>query len=481
MLATRYSREEHDALLSIFDPHNYTRTRTAATAACPTSGQRTRTRTASIASSVTSYFHALTTTTTGTGTSRPASVRSRPQTAPLLALPSEILLHILAFALPASHSVHSARDRAQTLAALALVHPVLRTYAQTELFSTVFIQSDRTLDRLARLTCVPDTRGHELGTRITRLVVHGSLGTGDGGKQLARLVQQLAALDSLHLEDLDGLELRAFLLHPTLGAFSASRCGFRSRFRAVAASRPSPVTSLSLTFCTGHHDSFSGFSLPNLSTLSLWDISLPPPSPLAVLEPSEAFRALAADVAPQLRNVTVDEHHFHYLYPLSRLADTRRPVALDKLRIVKLSLLPLVVDLLPLPSPFPSTPYNGLRQLHLVPPPSFLPQSTSREKADAHFSALVAPFHQQLSSPPTRAGPGSLHPALRGLDKVVLDWRYGVWESEAREPRLERLRVCCDSAGVEVLVLKEGEDGEDVYGSSVGARRGLGRRWRSQG
>ncbi|KAL7339820.1 Proteophosphoglycan ppg4 [Rhodotorula toruloides] len=443
MLARGYSREEHDALLSLFDPHIYTRRRaTAPPATYPTSfaaDDRTPThrhrRTASIASSVTSYF-ADRLHIPSPRPSRPASVLSKPQLAPLLSLPSEILLHILAFTLPPSHTRWTARDRAHTLATLALVHPVLRNYAQNELFSTVYIASDRTVEQLTRLTCLPKSRGQELGRRITRLVVHGSLGTGDGGKALAKLVQQLVGLESLHLEDLDGLELRAFLLHPTLRTFSASRCGFRSRFRAVASSRPSPITSLSLTTCTGHHDSFSGFFLPSLSTLAIWDISLPPPSPLAVWEPSEAFRTLAAEVGAQLRDVTVDEHHFNYLFPLPRLAPQRQ-VVLHRLCIIKLSLLPLAIDLLPLPSPFPSTSFKGLRELHLVPPPSFLPASTSAEKADTHFSALLAPFHQLAGR-----GAGSIHPALKGLQTLTLDWRYGVWETSG-EGRLKRLRSVC--------------------------------------
>ncbi|EGU11245.1 Proteophosphoglycan ppg4 [Rhodotorula toruloides ATCC 204091] len=438
MLARGYSREEHDALLSLFDPHFYTRRRaTAPATSFPTSytaDDRTPThrhrRTASIASSVTSYF-ADRLHIPSPRPSRPASVLSKPQLAPLLSLPSEILLHILAFTLPSSHTRFTAGDRAHTLATLALVHPVLRNYAQNELFSTVYIASDRTVEQLTRLTCLPKSRGQELGKRITRLVVHGSLGTGDGGKALAKLVQQLVGLELLHLEDLDGLELRAFLLHPTLRTFSASRCGFRSRFRAVASSRPSPITSLSLTTCTGHHDSFSGFSLPNLSTLTIWDISLPPPSPLAVWEPSEAFRALAAEVGAQLRDVTVDEHHFNYLFPLPRL--TQRQIVLHQLCIIKLSLLPLAIDLLPLPSPFPSTLFKGLKELHLVPPPSFLPASTSSEKADTHFGALLAPFHQ-LSG----RSAGSIHPALKGLETLTLDWRYGAWDTS--DSRLKKLR-----------------------------------------
>ncbi|BGP25949.1 hypothetical protein JCM10295v2_004892 [Rhodotorula toruloides] len=462
MLASRYSREEHDALLCLFDPHIYTRTRSTPPAAANddrTPAHRHR-RTASIASSVTSYF-----------ADRPASILSKPQLAPLLSLPSEILLHILALTLPSSHTRSTARDRAHTLATLALVHPVLRNYAQTELFSTVYIASDRTVQHLTRLTSLPKSRGQELGKRITRLVVHGSLGTGDGGKALAKLVQQLVGLESLHLEDLDGLELRAFLLHPSLRTFSASRCGFRSRFRAVAASCPSPITSLSLTTCTGHHDSFSGFSLPNLIILKIWDISLPPPSALATLERSEAFRVLAGPVAPQIRDATVDEHHFNYLYPLPRSSSRR--LVLERLCIIKLSLLPLAIDLLPLPSPFPSTPFGGVRELHLVPPPSFIPASTSAEKADAHFGAMLAPFHQLTR----RFEEGSLHPALKGLEKLTLDWRYGAWLSSA-EPRLKRLMQVCERLGVEVVVGKEGE-GQDVYGGGLGVRRGMGRRWSS--
>ncbi|BGP33516.1 hypothetical protein JCM10296v2_005320 [Rhodotorula toruloides] len=459
MLARAYSREEHDALLSLFDPHIYTRRRATAPATqhptsyiaddCTPTPTDRHGRTASIASSVTSYF-ADRLHIPSPRPSRPASVLSKPQLAPLLSLPSEVLLHILAFTLPPTHTRWTARDRAHTLATLALVHPVLRNYAQNELFSTVYTASDRTVEQLTRLTCLPKSRGQELGKRITRLVVHGTLETGDGGKALAKLVQQLVGLESLHLEDLDGLELRAFLLHPTLRTFSASRCGFRSRFRAVASSRPSPITSLSLTTCTGHHDSFSGFSLPSLSTLTIWDISLPPPSPLAVWEPSEAFRALAAEVGAQLRDVTVDEHHFNYLFPLPRLDN--RQIVLHRLCIVKLSLLPLSIDLLPLPSPFPSTPFRGLRELHLVPPPSFLPASTSAEKADTHFGALLAPFHQ-LSG---RAA-GSIHPALKGLETLTLDWRYGVWDSDSR---LERLREVCEKHGVEGKGRASDEDDE---------------------
>ncbi|BGP41509.1 hypothetical protein JCM10449v2_005498 [Rhodotorula kratochvilovae] len=417
--------------------------------------------------------------------SRLPSTRSR-QLPPLLSLPPELLLYILELALPTTHSRATTRERNSLLYRLALVHPVLRPYAQGELFSTVFVTSDDMVGRLAKATCVPKSRGNALGGQVRTLRVNGNLVAGDGGKALAALVQQLSGLETLALEDLDGLELRQFVLHP--------------------ASRSSSLTSLSLTNCTAQHDAFSGFSLPTLTHLRVWDLSLPPPTPMATVEASEAFRSIAADVAPRLQDAAVDAQHLSYLFPPPRASLFRalRPAscALTRLSLIKLASLSAALDALP-----PSTG-STLRTLHLAPPPSFLPHCTSPERAEAHFGALLSAFQRGGGT-----GAASVHPALASLAEVHLDRRYGAWlapppplslpPAGGRAPTpaeaaaqahaeghaaLVRLVERCSALGVDVRVGQDG-DGEDVYGglrrrgmSDAGAGRG-GRmtRWASEG
>ncbi|GAA5998493.1 uncharacterized protein JCM10292_002734 [Rhodotorula paludigena] len=421
MASVSYSRQEQDDLLLLFDPNAFVPRRRVPATIAPTSSLPRRTP--SIASSIASFL-ADRLIIPSPRPSRPASTLSRPSVAPLLALPPELLLHILHLAIPDRNELTHARERNRILVSLALVHPVLRAYAQNELFSTVNVTTDRTVERLTRSICVPKSRGHMLGNQISTLRVVGSLGAGDGGKALASLVQQLKGLNTLRLEDLDGLELRQFVLHPALRHFSASRCGFRSRFRLVSAARPAHLLSFSLVNCTGHHDSFSGFSLPDLTHLRIWDISLPPPTPMATIEPSEAFRQLAGEVGHQVLDVTVDEQHLQYLYPPSPSSPrTAAPPALKRLVLVKTTLLPLALDAFP--------PNTRLSTLRLVPPPTFLPHCTSPERAEAHFAALLGPF---MRGGQRGIAVGAIHPALEALEELVLDWRYGAWLVEPAAP-----------------------------------------------
>ncbi|GAA5928196.1 hypothetical protein JCM1841_003819 [Sporobolomyces salmonicolor] len=372
---------------------------------------------------------------------RPASIATTMSAhlPPLLVLPSELLIHILDLTLPAVHTCRTSPERSATLRALALVHPVLRGFAQGRLFRDCILYSDQAVEKLARLTCAPKGRGHELGNTIVSLRVFGSLRTGDGGKALARLVKQLAKLEVLHLEDLDGLELRAFVLHPHLRTFEVTRCGFRSRFRSVSQSRPSPISTLSLTNCTAHDDAFSGFSLPSLRNLTLRDISLPPPSALATLEPSDAFKIHAVDAVRGVGSLSADETHLAFFVDAAqRRFSPDRPVLarLEHLQIVKFSSLSYLLGLLPTGSS--ALP---LRTLHLIPPSSFLPVSTSRDKADAHFESLVVPF---------RSFPhGRIHPVLKWLDELVLDEKYLVW-LEHGEERVEEVMYLCEKNEIEV-------------------------------
>lgn len=237
-----------DELLDLFDPAAYVpkRQRSSQPAAPPPSPPPppppgpapAPSRTASIASSIASYFHEHSRRSPATAMGQAPSSSSTPRRAPsirslapstsststlppLLSLPSELLLYILELALPATHTRHTARERSATLARLALVHPVLRAYAQGQLFSTVFVTSDDMVQRLARATCVPKSRGNLLGRDIRTLRVSGDLQAGDGHKGLEALVEQLKGLDTLELEDLDGLELRNFAIHPCAPAFSS--------------------------------------------------------------------------------------------------------------------------------------------------------------------------------------------------------------------------------------------------------------------
>ncbi|GAA5991132.1 hypothetical protein JCM10908_006553 [Rhodotorula pacifica] len=524
-LAPTYSRQQTDELLALYDPHLFTprhvRRTSTSTAAIQGGGTPTPSslattltdslfgkepsfhrRTASIASSVRSYFVDRATITSsrtvGHGaaghSSRPGSIRSHAsraqQLAPLLCLPSEILLHILDFAFPAEpHSRWTSTERNRLLCSLALVHPALRAWAQFELFggAPVHLTTDLAIERLAKLTSAPGTRGHALASRITHVRVYGRHDTGDGGKTLAKTIHQLAGLEELHLEDLDGLELRQFVIHPPLRKLSVTRCGFRSRFRLVAAARPSHLESLSLTRCTGHHDSFSGFSLPQLRDLTIWNVSLPPPSPLATLEGSEAFRLLAQDVAPRLRSAIVDEQHFHYLFPLALSDGGRVPHSqLEALTLVRLGHLPTVLEQLRFRAPASSVRVHSIKKLHLVPTPSFIPGATSAERALTHFQALVAPF---LASSNTSPGEDTRPIALKGVETIVLDWRYGAWLALGPTKSDESAKLAdfvsrCERAGITVVVNEApgahgggGGGGQDFYGPTMGARRASGLVW----
>lgn len=256
-LAPTYSRQQTDELLALYDPHLFTprhnrstlghggggkgpggKASSIAASALygppapggshdspfgPSKDQHYHRRTASIASSVRSYFAQATRHggTAGSGlTSRPGSVRSyaskSQQLAPLLCLPSEILLHILDFAFPAEpHSRWTSAERNHLLCNLALVHPVLRAWAQAELFggAPVHLTTDSAIEKLSTLAGQHGTRGNTLASRISHVKVYGRHDTGDGGKALAKLIHQLSGLEELHLEDLDGLELRQFVLH----------------------------------------------------------------------------------------------------------------------------------------------------------------------------------------------------------------------------------------------------------------------------
>jgi len=484
--------------------------------------------------------------------SRAASIRSQASVVPLpplLSLPSELLLYILDLALPATHTRATARERSATLARISLVHPVLRSYAQGELFSTVFVTSDDIVARLTRSTCVPKSRGNALGKQIRTLRAMGNLQAGDGNKALEALVDQLKGLDTLSLEDLDGLELRNFAIHPcasssrlarapsqlsltcppalpplcptaALRHLSATRCGFRSRFRSFEARKASHLRSLALTNCTAQHDAFAGFTTPDLVQLSVWDMSLPPPTPMATVEESEACRTLAHEAASRLEDVACDFQHLAYLFPAPRhhppLFRRTAPVALRHLTLVKLSSLSRALETLPVAAA------NTLSSLHLVPTPSFLPHCTSPDRAEAHFAALVAPFQPGGATAAVAPGSASAHAALGSLRTLRLDWRYTAWlaappalptaplagrallfgagagtgpqppppspaESAALahalgHARLVRLVERCSALGVDVRfdpLEGEGAGGaDDVYGSLLSRRRGMGGRAR---
>ncbi|GAA5850034.1 hypothetical protein JCM9279_004890 [Rhodotorula babjevae] len=455
--------------------------------------------------------------------SRAASIRSQASVVPLpplLSLPSELLLYILELALPPAHTRATARERSATLARVALVHPVLRAYAQGELFSTVFVTSDDVVARLSRSTCVPKSRGNALGKQIRTLRVTGNLQAGDGNKALEALVDQLKGLDTLSLEDLDGLELRSFAIHPSLRHLSATRCGFRSRFRSFEARKASHLRSLALTNCTAQHDAFAGFTTPDLVQLRVWDMSLPPPTPMATVEESEACRALAHEAASRLEDVACDFQHLAYLFPAPRhhppLFRRTAPVALCHLTLVKLSSLSRALETLP------GAAATSLSSLHLVPTPSFLPHCTSPDRAEAHFAALVAPFQPGGATAAVAPGNASAHAALASLRTLRLDWRYTAWlaappalptaplagrallfgggagtgpQPPAPSPaesaalahalghaHLVRLVERCSALGVDVRfdpLEGEGAGGaDDVYGSLLSRRRGMGGRAR---
>lgn len=260
-----------------------------------------------------------------------------------------------------------------------------------------------------------------------------------------------------------------------------TRCGFRSRFRIVAAARPSHLESLSLTRCTGHHDSFSGFSLPDLVHLTIWNVSLPPPSALATLEGSEAFRLLGHEVAPRLQSAVVDEQHFHYMFPLALSGGGHHPRSrLEHLTIVRLSHLPTVLDQMRYRAPASSLRVKSVRTLRLVPTPSFTPGATSAERAMIHFQALVAPFRALPAGETCPTG-------LKGIETVRLDWRYGAWlalcPSTAESAKLAEFVSRCEDAGIEVVVEAApnsvpGAPAEDFYGSTMtGGRRQSGLIW----
>ncbi|GAA6060566.1 hypothetical protein JCM10212_006801 [Sporobolomyces blumeae] len=352
---------------------------------------------------------------------------------PFLLLPSELLLSILDLCLPPEHTRQTTPERNAVLRALALVHPWLTSWAQTRLYRDAIVYTDRAVDKLVDLTSRTSNRTIELAKTITSLRVFGPLGS---TSTLAKLVQQLPHLESLQLNDLDGLEMRAFVLLPNLKTFEAHRTGFRSRFRLVSQARASPVTTFSVVNCTAHDDAFSGFTLPYVRTLELRAISLPPPSPLAVLEQSEAFKLHAFDVVPRLDKLTTDAYNFALHFPLKqrRFSTARAPTSdLTYLHLVKFSLLAPLVDLLPTgPATMP------LSTLRLTPPTSFLPGSVSPEKAEAHFVSLLTPF---------RLG----HAALTNLSTLVLDEQYLAWlESGLERARFEELFDLCERADVEV-------------------------------
>ncbi|GAA5926858.1 uncharacterized protein JCM15063_000388 [Sporobolomyces koalae] len=358
---------------------------------------------------------------------RTASIRTddSARLPPLLRLPSELLLDILDLSLPVENNRRSIPERNATLRSLALVHPFLTAWAQSRLYRESAIYTDTAVDKLIDLTRASKGRGGDLARTIVNLKLFGP--NLSSPNTLARLVQQLPRLEELQLNDLDGLEMRAFLLLPSLRAFEARRCGFRSRFRLVAQARPSPLSTFSIINCTAHDDAFSGVALPFLRTLTLRDISLPPPSPLATLEHSEAFQSLAFEVVPHLISLTTDEHNFLLHFPLRqrRFASHRSPTStLEHLHLVKLTHLSYLVD--HLPTGIATLP---LRTLQLTPSNSFLPGSASTEKADSHFESLLAPFRQR-------------HPALEQLTELVLDEKYLIW-LESGEHRVEELLKLC--------------------------------------
>ena len=376
----------------------------------------------------------------------------------LLRLPSELLLDILDLALPMEQTRLTIPARNETLRSLALVHPCLTSWAQTRLYRESAIYTDRAVDKLIELTATPKGRGGDLAKTIVNLRIYGPLSSPN---TLARLVQQLPHLENLQLNDLDGLEMRAFLLLPSelnpfetvfdefisltiernvplttdLRTFEACRSGFRSRFRLVSQARASPLTSFSIINCTAHDDAFSGFTLPHLRSLTLRDISLPPPSPLATLEHSEAFKTLAYETIPRLSHLTTDEYNFLLHFPLRqrRFSSSRFPTSsLNSLHLIKLTHLSPLIDQLPTgPSLLP------LSTLQLTPTSSFLPGSTSLEKSDAHFDSLLVPFLPIL------------HPALKNLSQLILDEKYLIW-LELGEQRIEKLLQACEKRGIEV-------------------------------
>ncbi|GAA6032077.1 hypothetical protein JCM8097_007056 [Rhodosporidiobolus ruineniae] len=464
-----FDREQTDELLRLLDPAHYSARRTGdppprrRLAAPPP-----RSRTPSIAS-VHSLAQLL--APSPRPLSRPASILSRSSRrstrASFLSLPIELVEHIVRLALPAAHTRHSTLEHGRTLATLALVHPALRVFAQGELFGrTVVLASEASVEKLLGLALDPN-KAH-LVRQITSVKVYGSLATGDGGKTLARLVHQLKALETLHLEELDGLELRQFVVHPTLKALTATRCGFRSRFRDVGSAKPSHLTSLSLTSCTAHDDAFAGFTLPSLTHLRLFDVYLPPFSPLSELEPSDAFKALGAKVAAQLHELETDEAHFGLFFPLPRYVGREGPVRckLRTLRLVKLQHLERVLDALPSSS---SSVVGGLETLHFSPPTSFLSTHTSADRATAHFSSLLSPF--RASSP---AAP----PSLRNVKTLLLDARYAAWleagDEDAKElvERAERAGL----AGGEKRHARRGGQSVGAEGAGGSAASGAERR-----
>ncbi|GAA5994454.1 hypothetical protein JCM5350_007040 [Sporobolomyces pararoseus] len=348
---------------------------------------------------------------------------------PLLRLPSELLLDILDLSLPAEQTLATTPERNATLRSLALVHPFLTSWAQTRLYRESAIYTDRAVHKLIELTATPKGRGGDLAKTIIKLKVYGpNVGSSN---TLARLVQQLPHLSDLQLNDLDGLEMRAFVLLPGLNTFEARRCGFRSRFRLATHARASPITSFQLINCTAQDDAFSGFHLPYLRYLFLLDISLPPPSPLATLEHSEAFKLHAYDVVPRLTSLTTDEFNFLLHFPLrQRRFSPGRPATsnLEHLHFVKLTHLSYLIDQLP-----PTLP---LKTLQLTPTNSFLPGSASTEKADIHFDSLLAPFENS-------------HPSLAQLGQLILDEKYLIW-LETGEKRVEELLKHCEKKGIDV-------------------------------
>lgn len=221
---------------------------------------------------------------------------------------------------------------------------------------------------------------------------------------------------------------------PGLTVFEARRCGFRSRFRLASHARASPVTSFTIVNCNAADDAFSGFSLPTVRVLTLRDISLPPPSPLATLEHSEAFRMHAFEVVTRLQSLTTDEFNFLLHFPLRqrRFSSHRSPTSsLEHIHFIKLAHLSYLVDQLPT-----GTAAINLKTLQLTPANSFLPGSASSEKADIHFDSLLAPFRAS-------------HAALVHLEKLVLDEKYLIW-LESGEKRVEELLETCEKKGVEV-------------------------------
>ncbi|GAA5983852.1 hypothetical protein JCM11641_006397 [Rhodosporidiobolus odoratus] len=465
LLSKPFDRYEHDRLLALLDPVHFIGRQDRPTSRPPVTLAphallRRRTSIASSLSSRVSLSQLL--ISSPNPSPRPASVYSRPSLPPLLSLPPELLLHILDLCLPADHTRRTTLERGRTLACLALVHPIFRQFAQDELYHHVVLASDSATDKLRNLTGGPahGSRGAQLGKRITSLKVYGTLGTGDGGRTLASLVHQLDCLERLHLEDLDGLELRHYAIHRSLKFLSANRCGFRSRFRAVITSRPSPLTSLSLTNITAQDDGFSGFTLPHLTQLTICDIYLPPHSPLAVLEPSEAFKPFGPQVVRQLSKLTTDEWHFSFFFPLSTTKSRTAPCALQHLHLLKLTHLSPLLDSLSTSSSSSHTPLPNLLTLHLSPTLSFTPTSSSPEKASSHFASLLSPFRVSAPHPP---------PSLKNAQHLVLDARYAVWLDQGNEEMrelLERVQV----AGLQ-LVFEEGKE-EDGEG---GRRRGLSR------